>query len=108
MDIDMQKEDELEAYINSEKEPSEAEAIKKDHVMMGKVALNSERRKLVRIVGFSGIKKEELKEKSGLNDFMYKYHMDLLLKEGILKDEGGKYHLTDPQGITVHESGLRI
>jgi len=102
------EEDELDVYINSEKGPSEAEAIKKDHVMMGKVALSSERRKLVRIVGFSGIKKEELKEKSGLNDFMYKYHMDLLLKEGILKDEGGKYHLTDPQGITVHESGLRI
>ncbi|AKB26417.1 hypothetical protein MSMTP_2948 [Methanosarcina sp. MTP4] len=102
------EEDELDVYINSEKGPSEAEAIKKDHVMMGKVALSSERRKLVRIVGFSGIKKEELKEKSGLSDFMYKYHMDLLLKEGILKDEGGKYHLTDPQGITVHESGLRI
>lgn len=102
-----EEKDELDIYMDSKKEPSEAEAIKKDHVMVGKVALSSERRKLVRIVGFSGINKEKLKDKSGLNDFMYKYHMDLLLKEGFLKVEEGKYRLTD-QGITVHESGLRI
>ena len=102
-----EEDDELDVYISSEKNPGEADAIKKDHVMAGKVALSSERRKLVRKIGFSGISKEQLREKSDLDDFMYRYHMDLLLKEGFLRVEGGKYHLTD-QGITVHESGLKI
>ncbi|AKB18915.1 MULTISPECIES: hypothetical protein [unclassified Methanosarcina] len=99
--------DELEVYMASENEPSEAKAIKMDHIMAEKIALNYERRKLIRIIGFIGINIEELKVKSGLDDFMYRYHMDLLLKEGFLKVEEGKYHLTD-KGIMIHESGINI
>lgn len=99
--------DELEVYVASEKEPSEAEATKMDHIMAEKIALSSERRKLVRMIGFSGINMEDLREKSDLDDFMYKYHMDLLLKGGFLKVKEGIYYLTD-QGITVHESGINI
>ncbi|MDD3042846.1 MAG: hypothetical protein PHW56_07870 [Methanosarcinaceae archaeon] len=99
----MQEEDELDAYMATEKDPSEGGSVKMDHVIMEKVAISPDRRKLLRIVGVFGKNEEELRDKSGLNDFKYKYHMDFLLKVGFLKFEEGVYRLTD-SGIAVHDS----
>lgn len=82
---------------------TEAEAVKLDHMMMEKVSINPARRKLLRIVGIFGKTEEQLKEESELTDFFYKFHMDFLLKEGLLKFEEGMYRLTD-SGITLHDS----
>lgn len=83
--------DELDAYFASKGEVTEAEAVKLDHMMMEKVSINPARRKLLRIVGIFGKTEEQLKEESELTDFFYKFHMDFLLKEGLLKFEEGMY-----------------
>jgi hypothetical protein len=71
--------------------------------MMEKVSINPARRKLLRIVGVFGKDEKQLREKSGLNDFFFKFNMDFLLKEGLLKFEDGMYRLTDA-GIALHDS----
>ena len=68
-----------------------------------KVTVNPERRKLLRIVGVFGKDEKQLKEESGLNDFFFKFNMDFLLKEGMLKLEDGIYRLTN-EGIALHDS----
>ncbi len=95
--------DELDAYFSQKGETTEAEAVKQEHVMMEKVSMNPARRKLLRTVGIFGKNPEQLKEESGLNDFHFKYHMDFLLKETLLKLEEGMYRLTD-HGIAMHDS----
>jgi predicted transcriptional regulator len=95
--------DELDAYFASKGETTEGEAVKMEHMMMEKVSISPARRKLLRTVGVFGKTEKQLKEESGLNDFLYKYHMDLLLKEGLLKFEDGIYRLTD-MGIALHDS----
>jgi hypothetical protein len=74
-----------------------------EHIMMEKVSINPARRKLLRIVGVFGKDEKQLKEDSGLNDFFFKFHMDFMLKEEILKFEDGTYRLTDT-GISLHDS----
>jgi hypothetical protein len=95
--------DELDAYFSKKREPTEGEAVKLEHMMMEKVSVNPARRKLLRIVGVFGKTEKQLKEESGLNDFLYKYHMDFLIKEEFLKLEDEMYHLTD-SGIALHDS----
>ena len=95
--------DELDAYFASKGETTEAEAVKLEHMMMEKISINPARRKLLRIVGIFGKTEKQLKEESGLNDFFFKFHMDLLLKEGFLKFEDGIYRLKD-LGIAMHDS----
>ncbi|AKB27078.1 hypothetical protein MSSIT_0359 [Methanosarcina siciliae T4/M] len=95
--------DEIDAYFASKGEVTEAEAVKLDHMMMEKVSINPARRKLLRIVGIFGKNEEQLKKESELTDFLYKFHMDFLLKEGLLKFEEGMYRLTD-SGIILHDS----
>ncbi|AKJ39410.1 hypothetical protein [Methanosarcina barkeri] len=95
--------DELDAYFENKNEPTEGEAVKLEHMMMEKISVSPERRKLLRIVGIFGKTEEQLKEESGLNDFFFKFHMDFLLKEGLLKLEDGMYRLT-ASGIAMHDS----
>ncbi len=95
--------DELDDYLCKQDAPTEAESLKTEHEIREKVTINPERRKLLRIVGVFGIEEKQLKEESGLNDFFFKFHMDLLLKEGFLKLEDGIYRLTDT-GIAMHDS----
>lgn len=40
-------------------------------MMMEKISVSPERRKLLRIVGIFGKTEEQLKEESGLNDFFF-------------------------------------
>lgn len=95
--------DELDAYFEDKSEPTEGEAVKMEHMMMEKISINPARRKLLRIVGIFGKTEEQLKEESGLNDFFFKFHMDFLLKEDLLKLEDGMYRLT-AAGISMHDS----
>ena len=95
--------DELDAYFASKGETTEGEAVKNEHMMMEKVSINPARRKLLRTVGIFGKTEKQLKEESGLSDFFFKFNMDFLLKEGLLKFEEGMYRLTD-SGIALHDS----
>jgi hypothetical protein len=95
--------DEVDAYFDKKGEPTEGELVKMEHVMMEKVSINPARRKLLRIVGVFGKNEIQLKEESGLNDFFFKFNMDFLLKEGLLKLEDGMYRLTEA-GISMHDS----
>jgi len=95
--------DDLDAYFENKSEPTEGEAVKLEHMMMEKISVSPERRKLLRIVGIFGKTEKQLKEESGLNDFFFKFHMDFLLKEGLLKLEEGMYRLT-ASGIAMHDS----
>ena len=95
--------DEVDTYFDKKGEPTEGELVKMEHIMMEKVSMNPARRKLLRIVGVFGKDEKQLKEESGLNDFFFKFNMDFLLKEGLLKLEDGIYRLTDT-GISLHDS----
>jgi hypothetical protein len=95
--------DEVDAYFDKKGEPTEGELVKMEHVMMEKVSINPARRKLLRIVGVFGKDEKQLKEESGLYDFFFKFNMDFLLKEGLLKLEDGMYRLTEA-GISLHDS----
>ena len=95
--------DELDTYFDEKGEPTEGELVKMEHVMLEKVSINPARRKLLRIVGVFGKDEKQLKEESGLNDFFFKFNMDFLLKERLLKFEDGIYRLTDA-GIALHDS----
>ncbi|WP_243685456.1 hypothetical protein [Methanosarcina barkeri] len=57
----------------TKKEPTEGEAVKLEHMMMEKISVSPERRKLLRIVGIFGKTEEQLKEESGLNDFFLSF-----------------------------------
>ena len=95
--------DELDDHFCKQGEPTEAENVKQRHLTMSKASINPARRKLLRIVGVFGKTEKHLKEESGLNDFLFKYNIDFLLKEGFLKFEDEMYHLTDT-GIALHDS----
>ncbi len=95
--------DEIDAYFGEKGEPTEGEAVKMEHIMMEKVSINPARRKLLRVVGVFGKDEKQLREESGLNDFFFKFNMDFLLKERLLKFEDGMYRLTDA-GIALHDS----
>jgi hypothetical protein len=95
--------DQIDAYFIEKGEPTEGEIVKNEHIMMEKVSINPSRRKLLRIVGIFGKDEKQLREESGLNDFFFKFNMDFLLKEGLLKFEDGMYRLTDA-GIALHDS----
>lgn len=94
--------DEIDAY-NKKGEPTEAENVKQGHWAMEKASINPTRRKLLRLVGVFGKTEEQLKEESELNDFFFKFHMDLLLNDKFLKLENGMHCLTDT-GISLHDS----
>ncbi len=95
--------DELDAHFDNIAGSTEGEAIKMEHMMLEKVSMNPARRKLLRVVGVFGKDEKQLKEESGLNDFFFKYNMDFLLKENLLKLEDGMYRLTN-SGIALHDS----
>lgn len=95
--------DEVDAYFEKKGEPTEGELVKNEHIMMEKISINPARRKLLRIVGVFGKDEKTLKEESGLSDFFFKFNMDFLLKEGMLKLEDGVYRLTN-DGIALHDS----
>ena len=95
--------DVIDTLFASRGEFTVGEAVILEHIMMEKVSINPERRKLLRTVGVFGKTEKQLKEESGLTDFFFMFHMDFLLKEGLLKLDDEIYRLTE-MGISLHDS----
>lgn len=99
----MDEVDELDAYLDSQSGPTEGEAVKFEHMMMEKIAVNPARRKIIRTIGIFGKSREEIQKEVGLNDLLFNFNMDFLLREGFIRLEDGIYRLTS-SGIAMHDS----
>ena len=86
-------EDELEAML--ERRPSVREAKVADHELMVKALEHPVRRKMIKSVGVFGKKKDELQKEAGVNETIFNFQTDFLIKGGYLKKDGDTYRLTD-------------
>ncbi len=85
--------DELEAML--ERRPSVREAKVADHELMVKALEHPIRRRMVKAIGVFGIKKGELQKEVGVNDEVFNFQADFLIKGNYLKIEGDTFRLTD-------------
>jgi len=85
--------DELEAMLD--RQPSVREAKVEDHVLMVKALEHPVRRKMLRAIGVFGKKKSELQKEVGVNDSVFRFQTDFLLKGNYIKIENDIYRLTD-------------
>ncbi|MEM0302251.1 MAG: hypothetical protein QXU31_03575 [Archaeoglobaceae archaeon] len=73
---------------------------KEHHERLFKASLSPARREIVRAIGIHGKTMEELKGVLTLSEFQIKFNLDWLIKEGFVKEEGGKFKLTE-EGIEL-------
>ncbi|HLB72003.1 MAG: hypothetical protein OIN88_05550 [Candidatus Methanoperedens sp.] len=85
--------DELEAML--ERRPSVREAKVADHELMVKAVEHPVRRKMIKIIGVFGKKRSDLRTELGVDDSMFNFQTDFLIKGNYLKIEGDTYRLTD-------------
>ena len=85
--------DELEAML--ERRPSVREAKVADHELMVKALEHPVRRKMIKSIGVFGKKKEELQKEAGVNDTIFNFQTDFLIKGGYLRIDDDAYRLTD-------------
>lgn len=85
--------DELEAML--ERRPSVREAKVADHELMVKALEHPVRRKMIKAVGVFGKKKGDLQKEAGVNDEVFNFQTDFLIKGNYLKIEEDTYRLTD-------------
>ncbi len=85
--------DDLEAMI--ERRPTVREAKVDDHVLMVKALEHPVRRKMIKVIGVFGKTKNELKKEVGVDDAMFNFQTDFLIKGNYLRIEGENYRLTD-------------
>ena len=86
-------EDELEAML--ERRPSVREAKVADHELMVKALDHQVRRKMIKAIGVFGKTKSELQKEVGVNDDIFNFQTDFLIKGNYLKIEGDNFRLTD-------------
>ncbi|MCZ7357594.1 MAG: hypothetical protein O8C66_12170 [Candidatus Methanoperedens sp.] len=86
-------EDELEAML--ERRPSVREAKVADHELMVKALDHPVRRKMIKAIGVFGKTKSELMKETGVNDDIFNFQTDFLIKGNYLKIEGDNFRLTD-------------
>lgn len=86
-------EDELEDML--ERRPSVREAKVADHELMVKALEHPVRRKMIKIIGVFGKKKSELQTELGVNDAVFNFQTDFLIKGNYIKIEGDTFRLTD-------------
>lgn len=86
-------EDELEAML--ERKPTVREAKVDDHALMVKALEHPVRRKMIKTIGVFGKNRSELKKDVGVDDAMFNFQTDFLIKGNYLKIEGDIYRLTD-------------
>lgn len=86
-------EDELEAML--ERRPSMREAKVADHELMVKALDHPVRRKMIKTIGVFGKTKSELQKEMGVNDAIFNFQTDFLIKGNYLKIEGDNFRLTD-------------
>ncbi|MCS7144166.1 MAG: winged helix-turn-helix domain-containing protein [Archaeoglobaceae archaeon] len=75
---------------------------KEHHERLFKASLSPARRDIVRAIGIHGKTLEEIKKALGLSEFQIKFNLDWLIKEGFVKEEDGKFKLTE-EGIELLE-----
>ncbi len=85
--------DELEAML--ERRPTVREAKVDDHALMVKALEHPVRRKMIKAVGVFGKTKGELQKEAGVDDAIFNFQTDFLIKGNYLKIEGDTYRLTD-------------
>lgn len=85
--------DELEAML--ERRPTVREAKVDDHALMVKALEHPVRRKMIKAVGVFGKKKGELQKEAGVDDSIFNFQTDFLIKGNYLKIDGETYRLTD-------------
>jgi len=74
------------------------------HEKLFKASMSPVRRQIVAAIGIQGKTREELQKELQLTDFQLKFNLDWLIREGFVKEEGGKLKLTD-DGIELLEAG---
>lgn len=70
------------------------------HERLFKASLSPTRREIVRAIGIQGKTMEELKSALNLSEFQIKFNLDWLKKEGFVKEENGRFKLTE-EGIEL-------
>ncbi len=85
--------DELEAML--ERRPTVREAKVADHELMVKALEHPVRRKMIKSIGVFGKKKSELQKEVGVDDAVFNFQTDFLMKGNYLKIEGEIVRLTD-------------
>lgn len=85
--------DELEAML--ERKPTVREAKVDDHALMVKALEHPVRRKMIKTVGVFGKKKDELKKEVGIDDVIFNFQTDFLVKGNYLMIENDTFRLTD-------------
>ncbi len=85
--------DELEDML--ERRPSVREAKVADHELMVKALEHPVRRKMIKAIGVFGKKKSELQKELGVNDAVFNFQTDFLIKGNYIKIENDTVRLTD-------------
>lgn len=85
--------DELEEML--ERKPTVREAKVDDHALMVKALEHPVRRKMIKTIGVFGKTKSELKNEVGVDENMFKFQVDFLLKGNYLIIDGETYRLND-------------
>ncbi|AGB49763.1 hypothetical protein Metho_1565 [Methanomethylovorans hollandica DSM 15978] len=96
----MVEKDDLEDIIMTKPGPREAKKI--EHDMLNRAASNPVRRKLIKEIGIYGASKEDLLKNLNLQETSFKFQIDYLLHQELVKEEEGKYRLTD-KGLEILE-----
>jgi predicted transcriptional regulator len=92
--------DDLDDVIMAEPGPREAK--KMEHDMLNRAASNPIRRKIIKEIGIYGAFKENIMKNINLQESAFKFQTDYLLHQGLIKEENGKYTLTD-KGLEILE-----
>lgn len=85
--------DELEAML--ERRPSVREAKVADHELMVKALEHPIRRRMIKSIGVFGKKKSELQKEVGVNEAVFNFQVDFLIKGNYIKVEDDTFRLTD-------------
>jgi coproporphyrinogen III oxidase-like Fe-S oxidoreductase len=85
--------DDLEAML--EQAPSVREAKVADHELMVKALEHPVRRKMIKATGVFGRVKSELQREVGVNDEIFNFQVDFLIKGNYLRIEEDTFRLTD-------------
>ncbi len=85
--------DELEAML--ERRPSVREAKVADHELMVRALEHPVRRRMIKTIGVFGKKQIELQKEAGVNDAVFNFQTDFLVKGGYLRIDGDTFRLTD-------------
>ncbi len=85
--------EELEAML--ERRPSVREAKVADHELMVKALEHPIRRRMIKVIGVFGKKKSELQKEVGVNEAVFNFQVDFLIKGNYIKVEDDTFRLTD-------------